>query len=117
MTLAELGHDGLLRWVAVGNVDAAVVRADGARGRTHRWSVPLRAGVVGDRLPPLREATVELAPGDLFTAATDGLSPAFVDGVDVVLEAPTLARALHRRYARADDDALLLVARWAGPDR
>ncbi len=116
MTLAELGGDGQLRWLAVGNVDAGVVRHDTAAGRTGRWSVPLRPGVVGDRLPPLREAVVELRAGDLLVAATDGLSPAFLDSIDPSLEPDVVARALHRRHATGNDDALVLVARHAGPD-
>lgn len=116
MTLASLDVDRLrLTWAAVGNVDAVVLRRRGAGG-TERWSLPLRAGVVGDRLPPLRESTVDLAPGDTLIMATDGVSPAFFDAVDLSQGAPTLARSLHRRYARTDDDALLLVARCGVTD-
>lgn len=104
---------GQLAWVAVGNVEAAVLR----RGRNgqpmSRSTVPLRGGVVGDRLPPLRDSTASIAPGDLLLCATDGLAPAFLNSVDVSLAPPVLARRLHAAYARADDDSLVLVARRA----
>jgi phosphoserine phosphatase RsbX len=112
MTLAVLDPVRLvLTWAAVGNVDAAVLRAGRPAGAVDRWSVPLRGGVVGDRLPPLRESTVHLAPSDTFVAATDGVSPAFLDAVDLSLDVPDLADRLHNGYARGDDDALVLVAR------
>lgn len=117
MTLVAIdAHRCRLAWVAVGNVDAAVMRLRGDGGTAHLWSVPLRGGVVGDRLPPLRESTVPVAAGDTLIAATDGVSPAFPDGVDLSLDEQALASRLHRRYARPDDDALVLVARCgAGP--
>lgn len=114
MTLAVIDPDrDQLTWLAVGNVDAAVVRRGGARQPVATFSVPLRAGVVGDRLPPLREATVDMEPGDTLIAATDGISQAFLDEVDLSLEAHQLACGLHRRYSRDDDDSLVLVARCA----
>lgn len=111
MTLVALDPDGeRLVWVAVGNVDAAVVRA-GHDGVTSRWLVPMRGGVVGDRLPRLRESSVNVTIGDALIAATDGVTPDFVDVADLSLETPDLARRLHAVCARADDDALVLVAR------
>lgn len=112
MTLAMLDtHRAQLTWVAVGNVDAAVLRRRSAGQPAKRFSVPLRAGVLGDRLPPLREATVAMSAGDTLVAATDGISPAFLDEVDLSLDGRALACTLHRRYSRNDDDALVLVAR------
>lgn len=118
MTLAVLDqHGSQLEWLAVGNVDAVVLRRRRAGQRPARFSVPLRAGVVGDRLPPLREATVAMSAGDTLISVTDGISPAFPDDVDLSLKPPALARGLHRRYARNDDDALVLVARGGAPAR
>ena len=112
MTLALVAPGGgSLAWVAVGNVDAAVMR-----GAAHVCSVPLRGGVVGDRLPPLQVSAVTLEPRDVLLAATDGLSPAFFEKVDPTLGLPALAGDLHRRHARDDDDALVLVGTWVGRD-
>lgn len=104
-----------LTWMAVGNVEAALFRPGRGGAPSTRWWVPLRGGVVGDRLPPLGESTTALAAGDTIVAATDGLSPAFVDAVDSSPSAAALTRRLHQGYARADDDALVLVAR-CGPN-
>jgi hypothetical protein len=113
MTLSIIEPDrGRLLWVAVGNVEAVVVRRSRGGAPAMRWSVPLRGGVVGSRLPPLHESTVSLAPGDVLVSATDGVAPAFLDGVDVSIPASTLARRLHGRYAKTTDDSLMLAARW-----
>lgn len=115
MTLATLDPIRFVAtWVAVGNVDAAVLRPGRVAGAVDRCSVPLRGGVLGDRLPPLRESSVHLAATDTFVAATDGVSPAFFDTADLALDAESLARGLHRGYAKGDDDALVLVARSGG---
>ena len=112
MALAAIDAEHrVLSWLAVGNVEAAVVRRDGRSALTKRWLVPMRGGVVGARLPPVHASTVALVSGDVLVSATDGLAPTFVDGVDPRLRAPDLARHLYARYARADDDALVLVAR------
>lgn len=118
MTLAVLDPDrSQLAWLAVGNVDAVVLRRP-------RWGLPqtscavtLRAGVVGDRLPPLREATVAMAAGDTLIAVTDGIFPSFLDDLDLSLDARALARRVHRCYSRTDDDALVLVARSGVAER
>jgi phosphoserine phosphatase RsbX len=118
VTLVSVDSDhGRLTWIAVGNVEAALVRPGRDGAPAGQWSVPLRGGVVGDRLPTLRESMTGLAAGDTLVVATDGLSPAFVDAVDGSPATTALTRRLHRRYARADDDALVLVARCgAGPN-
>lgn len=111
MTLAVLDPErSQLAWLAVGNVDAVVLRRRHGRSE-NGCAVVLRAGVVGDRLPPLRDATIAMATGDTLIAVTDGISPAFVDDVDLSLDVRAQARGLHRRYSRIDDDALVLVAR------
>jgi len=119
VTLAAVDPDrGRLAWVAVGNVEAAVVGPSRGARLTTRTTVTLRGGVVGDRLPPLRESSAPLRDGDVLVSATDGLAPAFLDGVDPSLPMRALACSLHARYARADDDALVLAVRCGErPDR
>lgn len=113
VTVVEVDPDRRrLVWAAVGNVDAAVVRRTPREVTTSRWSVPLRGGVVGDRLPALRESVLPLPSGGVLVAGTDGMAPAFVDATDPSLPADLLARRLHDGHARADDDSLVLVARY-----
>lgn len=118
MTLAVLDPErSQLAWLAVGNVDAVVLGRRRVGQADSSCSVVLRAGVVGDRLPPLRETTVAMAAGDTLIAVTDGILPSFLDDVDLSLDARTLARRVHRCYSRSDDDALVLVARSGAPER
>lgn len=100
-----------LTWLAVGNVEATVVPRHAVTGGHDRRSVTQRGGVVGGRLPPVRESATPLASGDMLIAATDGLAADFLDGADLSLPATTLAQRLHLSHAREDDDALVLVAR------
>ena len=96
-------------WAGVGNVEMAVLRR--ARGgRLHRRSVTLRGGVVGDRLPPLRQSSEPIADGDALIGASDGLGTNFLDSVDLSLPPAALARHLHRSHAKDSDDALVFVA-------
>lgn len=101
--------DSSLSWTGVGNVDAALVRADG-----RREGVPLRGGVVGYQLPQLRAVTLPIVPGDTLFLATDGIHSDFL--VDAVLaDSPrALADTIFARHARSSDDALIVVARYLG---
>lgn len=103
-----------LAWLAVGNVDAVVLRPRSWGSLQSSCAVALRPGVVGDRLPPLREGTVTMTAGDTLITVTDGILPSFLENVDVSLDARTLARRLHQCYSRMTDDALVLVARSGG---
>jgi len=112
MALAAIDAEHrVLSWLAVGNVEAAVVRREGRSGLTKRWSVPMRGGVVGARLPQVHASTVALTSGDVLVSATDGIAATCVDAVDPRVRTPELAQRLYAQYARADDDALVLVAR------
>jgi serine phosphatase RsbU (regulator of sigma subunit) len=100
-------------WVGVGNVEGVRYRpgTDAKVGREPLISV---AGVVGYQIRPLRERDAVLEPGDLFVLASDGISPRFIESVVIGWELEDLARTIMTRYARANDDALVLVARYKG---
>jgi hypothetical protein len=100
-----------LTWTAVGNVEVALYRAGQAQAR--ETLVP-RSGVVGYQLPPLREATLPIAAGDVLVFATDGIGHAFVLELPERASAQDYARHLLDRYAKRDDDALVLVVRYLG---
>ena len=97
-------------WAGVGNVEMAVLRRSRGGGRLHRRSVTLRGGVVGDRLPPLRQSSERIGDGDALIGASDGLGTDFLDSVDLALTPAALARYLHRSHAKDSDDALVFVA-------
>jgi serine phosphatase RsbU (regulator of sigma subunit) len=99
--------DGSLTWGGIGNVEGYVVDAGGRR----RDSIPLRGGVVGGHLPTVRSETTPLAAGDLIVLTTDGIVAGFAE--KLVAGAPTaMAERILASYARANDDALVLVARY-----
>lgn len=112
MSLAHFRAD-TLRWLAVGNVEAVVVRGPRA-GASRRQRFGGAGGVVGHALPPLHPSLSPTYPGDLVVLATDGLRASALDDVGV-LEAPeALARSLLARHADGRDDALVLAARIGG---
>jgi negative regulator of sigma-B (phosphoserine phosphatase) len=95
-----------LSFVGVGNIE---FRAWGAEPMQ-----PIsRAGIVGSRLPSLREFNFTCTPGDLIILHTDGISRRFaLDGV-VERVGPAspqrLARAIADDCAKQNDDVTLLV--------
>jgi hypothetical protein len=105
---------GQLTWAGVGNVEAVLTRADPA-ARPRRERILLRSGVVGYQLPPLRATDLPIFPGDLLVFGTDGLQHDFTDDAPPAMTPAQLAGHLLRTYARAADDAAVLVARYVGP--
>lgn len=95
-----------LSFLGVGNVEF------------HAWSTesmkPISGGgIVGSRLPTLREFSFPYTAGDLIMLHTDGISKRFsLDGVvERMYPAPPqhLAEAIARDYAKSNDDVTLLV--------
>ncbi len=111
MTVASLGLAGQLTWLGVGNVEGVLVR--GECSPTH-VTLPLRGGIVGRKLPPLRVYTAALQPRDLLVLATDGIRQGFAESVDPAGSAESIAAGLVATHARGDDDALALVVRYRG---
>lgn len=113
MTLAEFdGPAAEVRWVGVGNVEGRLVsrlnRGLGAAAPT------LFGGVIGHSLPPVRASSHPLTPGDVVVMATDGVRADFADALSVAGPPRAIAERVLARSARADDDALVVVARWLG---
>ena len=99
-------------WAGVGNVEAAMLRRGRGGKPSQRRSVTLRGGVIGDRLPPLRQSSEAIGDGDAFIGASDGLGTDFLDSVDLSLPPAEQARRLHRSHAKDSDDALVLVGHY-----
>jgi hypothetical protein len=102
-----------LSWAGVGNVDAVVLRRDGRRGA----GIAVRGGVVGYQLPPLRAATVDIAPGDVLILATDGIRAGFIESIVPDGVPQNIADSILARWARGSDDARVVVARYFGGPR
>lgn len=112
MTLASFNAvTSTLSWLGVGNVECMLLRAD-APPDAKRESPLLRGGIVGDRLPPLRAATLPVHPGDLLVLATDGIASAFIRDLRFPEHPEQLICDLFHQHARQTDDALILGGQW-----
>jgi len=101
-----------LTWLGIGNVEGYLVPAE--TGVRRRESILTRGGVIGFQLPGLKPTTVPVAPGDTLVLATDGIGNAFIEAPVRHGSAQAAADCVLREYGKATDDALVLVARFAG---
>jgi hypothetical protein len=107
LSLAQLRPAmGVMSWIGVGNVEAVLFRARSGAGRE---TIVPRAGVVGYQMPPLREATLSTAPGDLLILASDGITSRFYERPPRAATPEAMAREVLNAHGRPDDDALVLV--------
>jgi phosphoserine phosphatase RsbX len=106
-------QDASMTWTGVGNVDCILIRA-GAHPTARNEAIATRGGVVGYRLPPLREQRYAVSRGDVLVMATDGIQSAFSAGVITQFSAQEIAESILVRYAKGTDDAHVVVARYLG---
>ena len=104
---------GIMTWIGVGNVVGWLLRAS-SLSRPSRETLQVRGGVVGFSLPPLRAATLPVFFGDTLIFATDGISDKFTQEALPNLPPEDIADGILHRHGKATDDALVLVARYAG---
>jgi anti-sigma regulatory factor (Ser/Thr protein kinase) len=101
---------GLLHHAAVGNIDAHLYAP-----RVQR-RLASQSGVIGlaGQSPTIRAERVAIAPGEILVLFTDGLSTkATLADEPALLHQPpiVIAHRLFERFARDNDDALVLVVR------
>lgn len=114
MTLASVdARRSMLTWGGIGNVEAVLLRERPGKGRLQE-TAPLRGGVVGDRIPPLKVMELPLVYRDLLVLASDGIQSRFMQSVDPQSTPPEIVERIFERHARRSDDALVLVARYLG---
>ncbi|MBN1218891.1 MAG: SpoIIE family protein phosphatase [Anaerolineae bacterium] len=113
-----------MTWLGVGNVDGILLKADKQSGSAHK-TLLLRGGVVGYRLPSLYDVVLPIARGDLLFFVTDGIRSGFIkeqfqnpysQTLDKTQSVQQIADTILAQYGRGTDDALVLVARYNGPD-
>jgi phosphoserine phosphatase RsbX len=114
MSLASFGvKNNIMTWLSVGNVEGYVIRA--ADPRIHdRPCILMRGGVVGHSLPPLREETLPIYPGDTLVMATDGIKSGFSGALNPADSPQIIADNIIAHFARETDDAMVIVVRWLG---
>lgn len=113
MSLARLDDASReMTWTGVGNVEGVLLRAD-PQWSPRRHTLVSLAGVVGGTGPvPLRASTLKLGPGDTLMLATDGVRPEFGHDADPLAAPAAAAQVALERWGRAQDDVLVVVARW-----
>jgi phosphoserine phosphatase RsbX len=103
--------EGLLTWLAVGNVDGILLRQ--SRGAVvAEESLLLRAGVVGLHLPVLEVEVVPVSERDTLIFTTDGIQNNFARGLSGNGTPQRTAEDILTRHGKTSDDALVLVARF-----
>jgi negative regulator of sigma-B (phosphoserine phosphatase) len=100
-----------MSWLAVGNVEAVLFRADPAATPPREAAVP-RSGVVGYQLPALRVATLPIRDGDTLVLVTDGIRHDFATTSPIGRSPAESAAAILHNHGKATDDALVVVARY-----
>lgn len=111
----DISH-GLMTWLGVGNV-RGILRRSAYSSNPPREELLLRAGVIGGQIPPLQAAVLPVSAGDTLFLASDGINGEFAQE-HALLEAPQrLAEYILSKYAKTNDDALVLVARLMGNGR
>ena len=107
------GADNTMTWLGVGNVEGVLLRKE-QKVVPRREVLLLRSGIVGARLPPLREATLAVTPGDTLVLATDGVKASFFFDLVASGSVEDMARSILRANCLGTDDALVLVVRYLG---
>ena len=115
MSLAALdAARGLLTWLGVGNVQGILLHPSPGADRGEE-TLLLRSGVVGSQpLPRLRAEVLCFSPGDTLVLATDGVAADFSRELARNLPPQKAAEGVLARDGKASDDALVIVARFAG---
>ena len=114
MSLASFNfQEGLMTWIGVGNVQGTLLRRDGGVNGGDE-SLLLRPGVVGDQLPELQASVLPIFAGDSLIFATDGVRAKFDRSQVQSLSPREAAENVVAHYAKGNDDAFILVARYRG---
>jgi serine phosphatase RsbU (regulator of sigma subunit) len=101
-----------LTWLGVGNVGGLLLRADSG-SRTARITLVPSAGYIGGEPPHPTSRSVPLALGDTLILFSDGIREAFADTVVLTNTPREIADSVIGRHSKGNDDALVLVARYA----
>jgi negative regulator of sigma-B (phosphoserine phosphatase) len=108
----DYAHDEMT-WSGVGNVAGILLRADVAARPATDILVP-RAGVLGSGTLSVAAHRVWIHPGDTIVLATDGIRRDFDQTLDHRGPPQAAAERILADYSKRTDDALVLVARYAG---
>ena len=101
-----------MAWLGVGNVGGMLLRAD-VGNRPSRITLVPNAGFLGGEPAHPTARSVPLALGDTVILFSDGIKDGFAESL-VLSNAPQeIADFVITRHVKGNDDALVLVARYA----
>jgi len=106
-------HRSRMEWLGVGNVEAALHRADRS-ANPPRDSLVLRGGVVGYQIPALRTAERQIAAGDVLVFATDGIRSDFTAYSPLGRDMQEASEAMLTQFGKDTDDAMVFAIRYLG---
>jgi serine phosphatase RsbU (regulator of sigma subunit) len=109
-------RDATMNWIGVGNVAAVLCRARATPGYRDE-AMAARGGVVGFLLPPLRASTLRVFAGDTLIMTTDGIRDGFIAAALIEHSPQEAAESILARFAKASDDAHVVVVRYLGAGR
>lgn len=101
-----------LTWLGVGNVGGVLLRAD-AGSRPARVTLVASAGFIGAEQAHPTTRSVPLALGDTVILYSDGIKDGFAESVVLANTPKEIANFVITRHVKGNDDALVLVARYA----
>ena len=101
-----------LTWLGVGNVGGILLRADSGN-RPARITLVPSAGFIGAEQAHPTTRSVPLALGDTVILYSDGIRDGFAETLVLSNTPQEIANFVITRHVKGNDDALVLVARYA----
>lgn len=101
-----------MTWLGVGNIGGIVLRAD-LGNRPSRITLLPSAGFIGAEPAHPTTRSVPLALGDTIVLFSDGIKDGFAESLVLSNTPQEIADFVITRHVKGNDDALVLVARYA----
>ena len=101
-----------MTWLGVGNIGGIVLRAD-MGNRPSRITMVPNAGFIGGEPAHPTARSVPLALGDTIILVSDGIKDGFAESLVLSNSPQEIADFIITRQVKGNDDALVLVARYA----
>jgi phosphoserine phosphatase RsbX len=105
-------HAATMTWLGVGNVGGMLLRAD-VGNRPSRITLVPSAGFIGAEQTRPMSRSVPLALGDTVVLFSDGVRDGFAESLVLSNSPQEIADFVIARHVKGNDDALVLVARYA----
>ena len=109
---AAAAHAATMTWLGVGNVGGLLLRAD-LGNRPSRITLVPNAGFIGAEPAHPTARSVALALGDTVILFSDGIKDGFAESLRLSNTPQQIADDVITRHVKGNDDALVLVARYA----